>query len=90
MGAEDEALQTALDLVEKHYTIGFQEKFAESVNLFADKFGWQKDQFYRVNVTPKRKSVDDIPPEFRQVIEQFNYLDIRFYEALYSKFPVSN
>ena len=85
--AEDEALQTALDLVEKHYVIGFQERFAESVNLFADEFGWKKDQYCRVNVTPERKSVAETPAELRQVIEEFNHLDIRFYEALYSRFP---
>lgn len=84
--AEEEALKTALDLVEQHYVIGFQEKFAESVNLFADRFGWQKDQFYRLNVTPERKSVDEIPVELRRAIEQFNQLDIRFYETLYQHF----
>ena len=57
------------------YVVGTQERFSQSVRLFADSFGWQRVFVPRVRVTssdPQAVAVDD---ETRSLIREHNQLD---------------
>jgi len=83
---EKEALEAAIKILDDYYTVGFQEHFEESMDLFSHEFGWKGNLYHRVNVTPKRLSVNEIPKDLRDVIADHNRLDFVLYETMYEKF----
>ncbi len=83
---EEETLRAALDILDKHYVVGFQEHFKESLDLFARRFGWKNEPYRRVNVTPNRPSVEELSTSLRNLILAQNMLDSALYQTLHRRF----
>jgi len=83
---EKETLRAALDILEKHYVVGFQEHFKESLDLFARRFGWKGELYHRVNVTPDRPSLEELSASLRDLIVAQNSLDSALYQTLHPRF----
>ena len=83
---EQEAMDTALKIMKTYYTVGFQEEFKKSLNLFSREFHWKGDYYFKVNVTPKRPLVNELSETLVERIKKYNALDIRLYSDAYKNF----
>lgn len=73
-------LETAKENLRQSFTVvGLTEQFDETLLLLQRAFGWQNLYYARMNVTRKKPSHQDLPPDVIQAIAQANQLD----EALY-------
>lgn len=79
--ADTEALAAAKAVLDRSdVVVGLQERFDESLLLFIEAFGWGLPAYRRVNVTPQRPSVAELPPGTVEVIRERNRLDVALYE----------
>jgi hypothetical protein len=66
------------DVVERVYLAGVQDRFAEYLDVLAQRYGW--DVFEpRSKVNPARPD-EDVAPELRETILAYNWLDVELYE----------
>lgn len=65
----------ALEILERHYTVGVSERHADSLALFAREFGWREAFVAWENVTPGRESRAAIPEEIVSLIRGFHPID---------------
>jgi len=75
----DELLDTAKNHLERHMVVGLTERFADSLSLFAQVFGWQNVSVVRANVTSKRLRREDIDESTLQFIAELNRCDLELY-----------
>lgn len=79
-----------LELLDRSYVVGAQERFSESVRLFADAFGWRRAFVPRLNARPGATPLDE---ETKSLIRAYNRLDselhAHYLERLESLPPVS-
>lgn len=66
----------ALDFLSESYVVGAQERFSQSVRLFADSFGWRRAFVPRMNVRGAGPPVDE---ETRSLIRAYNKLDLELH-----------
>ena len=81
----DEWRERLFAIVDEHYTVGLQDRFDESVKLFADAFGWPEVFLPRVRVNRVRpRELDDAG--LRAEILAHNWLDVELYERAAGSF----
>jgi hypothetical protein len=66
------------DLVERVYLVGVQDRFAEYLELLAQRYGWEVFE-PRNKVNPERPA-EEISPSLRETILAHNWLDAELYE----------
>ena len=66
-----ELKQRALDLLSRQYIVGVQERYEESLELFARNFGWRELPVHRLNV----RAPEDVDSDTRELILAHNELD---------------
>jgi hypothetical protein len=66
--------------------VGIQDRFADSVALFAREFGWTNVYDAEAKVNRLRPSLDDVPEETRELIRTYNWLDEELYRAQPGRF----
>ena len=74
VGQPDEALslkQRALDLLFRQYVVGVQERYEQSLELFARSFGWGDLAVHRLNV----REPEPLDPETRELVAAHNEID---------------
>ena len=76
-----EALDLAVERLEKFSVVGLTERFDESVVLLTRTLEWRRTVYTRENVTANRKPVDGISDEELELIQQHNALDLELYAA---------
>lgn len=85
--------ERAFEVLSRHYVVGTQDRFSQSVRLFADSFGWSRVFVPRVNVGPVAAKVAEIDREARSAIRAHNRIDADLH-AHYSRslaaMPVAN
>jgi hypothetical protein len=72
-GQPDEAVdlkQRALDLLSRQYVVGVQERYEQSLQLFASRFGWELP-VHRLNVRAR----EEIDPDTRELVAAYNEVD---------------
>lgn len=69
---ELEDLRRRTEEVLSKYVVGTQDRFSQSVRLFADSFGWRRPFVPHMNVTPRPIVIDDAT---RSLIRAHNALD---------------
>ena len=67
--------QRVFDLVERHYVVGSQARFDESVERFAKEFGWKHRTPSWVRRNRKRSSATELSRETEALVRRFNWLD---------------
>ncbi|PFB01108.1 hypothetical protein CN383_12180 [Priestia megaterium] len=66
--------------LENHFpVVGVTDMFNESTFLMTRKFNWEYKEYKKVNVTPNRPSLKEIPNNILNIIEQNNHLDMELY-----------
>jgi len=69
-------------ILQKYYTVGVQEKFSESVELFAQKFGWK-------NLPDRRDNIgqysNELSKEVADLIRSYNALDSKIHRHYFDK-----
>lgn len=85
-GAEDLAdyKERVSRLLSERYVVGTQDRFSQSVRLFADTFGWRRSFLPRARVNPTPLGWEEIDPETRELIRVHNRLDAELH-ARYSE-----
>jgi hypothetical protein len=78
--------QRLFTIVEEQYLVGLQERFPESIELFAREFGWAKVYDASAKVNRARPSLSEVPMETRDLIRSFNWLDEELYRACSERF----
>jgi len=68
-------------ILQKHYSVGVQECYKESVEHFAHKFGWKEVKYLEENITPSRPKVSEMPEDVVELIRGYNYLDVKLQSA---------
>ena len=77
----EEHLDQAKENIEKHYlAVGINEKFDESILLIANKLGWKKQPYYRIQNLNKSNRPTSVSDEDLEIVKQYNQLDIELYE----------
>jgi hypothetical protein len=76
-----EALDLAVERLERFSVVGLTERFDESVVLLTRTLGWRRMVYTRENVTPNRKPLDEISNEEIELIHEYNALDLELYAA---------
>ena len=71
----------ALEILEDGYVVGVQDRFSQSVRLFADSFGWRRAFVPKLNTRPSDLEVDE---GTRVLIRAYNSLDAELH-ARYSR-----
>lgn len=67
--------------LETHFpVVGVTDMFNESVFLMKKEFNWKYKEYKKVNVTPKRPSLKEIPNSILKTIEENNRLDMELYK----------
>jgi hypothetical protein len=66
-------------LVDEVFLVGVQDRFAEYVELLADRFDW-KAFVPQSKVNPERPPLSEVSPELRETILAHNWLDAELYE----------
>jgi hypothetical protein len=74
----------AFELLDRRYVVGTQERFSQSVRLFAESFGWRRPFAPRINVGRLAHATGDVDAETRDLISRFNRLDAQLH-AHYQK-----
>jgi hypothetical protein len=64
----------AFDLLSDSYLVGTQDRFSQSMRLFAESFGWRRAFVPRVNVAPRSQETK-FDEETRSLIRAYNGLD---------------
>jgi hypothetical protein len=88
VGQPDEAVdlkQRALDLLFRQYVVGVQERYEQSLCLFASSFGWDDLAVHRLNV----REPEPIDPETRELVAAHNEIDAELhahFEAAVERF----
>ncbi|MBA2256225.1 MAG: sulfotransferase family 2 domain-containing protein [Thermoleophilaceae bacterium] len=82
----DEYRDRAFALLEETYVVGAQDRFSESIRLFADSFGWRRVFVPRANAGRLRggRREADIDEETRALIRSYNGIDAELH-AHYSQ-----
>ncbi len=82
-----------LDLLSERYVVGTQDRFSQSVRLFAERFAWPQAFLPRANVATGDRGGVEIDAETRELARAYNPLDAelheRYAERLNSLPPVS-
>jgi hypothetical protein len=81
--------QRVFELVDKHYVVGVQSHFNESVHLFADRFGWKHRRAagsVRRNRNRPEEARQPQPPELDALIRRYNWLDDELYRRALQPF----
>lgn len=74
-------LQTAKSNLEKHFSIvGLTGEFNKTLVLLKRTLNWNINSYQKRNVTQNRPSLKEISKKDRQIIEEYNQLDIELYE----------
>jgi hypothetical protein len=85
--------ERALELLSRRYLVGTQDRFSESVRMFADAFGWSKAFVPARRVNPYRRMASAVDEETRALIRENNPVDAElhahFSEQLRGHPPVS-
>lgn len=76
-----EALDLAVERLERFAVVGLTERFDESVVLLTRTLEWRRLVYTRENVTANRKPIDAISDEELELIQQHNALDLELYAA---------
>jgi len=74
VGQPDEAIDLkarALDLLFRQYVVGVQERYEQSLQLFASSFGWDELAVHRLNV----REPEPLDPETRELVAAHNEID---------------
>ena len=74
------------ELVDDKYLVGIQDRFLDSVAVFAREFGWTKEYDAQAKVNRLRPSLEDVPDETRELIRTYNWLDEELYRAQARRF----
>jgi len=68
--------------LQKYYTVGVQEKFSQSVELFAKKFGW-------TNLPDRRDNIGqyntELSKEVADLIRSYNALDSKIHSYYFNE-----
>lgn len=71
----------ASELLKSGYVVGAQERFSQSVRLFADSFGWRRAFVPRLNV----RSGPPVDDETRSLIRAYNRLDLDLHRPYFER-----
>lgn len=84
----ENALETAIAHLENDFAmIGLQDRYDESLLMMRHVLNWQKPVAYiRKNVTSKRITLADLPPEDRVLIEKAAEIEMPLYEYAVKRF----
>jgi hypothetical protein len=82
----DEMLEDALRGLKRLTVVGLTERFDESFVLATRMLGWRRMLYRKENVTPDRKSTDEISPKVIELIKKYNALDIELYRSASKRF----
>lgn len=82
-----EVLESAKQNVKEYFsTIGFVERFDETLILLRRAFNWKMPLYTKANVTQNRPLKIGIPKSTLDVIEAYNQLDIQLYQFAQERF----
>lgn len=73
-------IEKALEHLNQFELVGVTEMFNESLFFLNRKFGWNVEQYQKVNITKARPAVHEVPDTILKKIEQANPLDIELYK----------
>ncbi|MBM3658723.1 MAG: hypothetical protein FJW95_04380 [Actinobacteria bacterium] len=80
--ADEEYLTAALArMADDQILVGLQDRYPESLALFARRFGWRHVGVARANTAPGRSPVAGLAPETVRLIERHNELDRALLDA---------
>jgi hypothetical protein len=71
----DDSRERVFKLLGDLYVVGTQDRFSQSLRLFADSFGWSKIFLPRARPAPAPDQVDEVDEETRELIRAHNGLD---------------
>jgi hypothetical protein len=74
----------ALERLSSNYVVGTQDRFSQSVRLFADSFGWRRTFVPRLRVSPYGARREEVDEETRSLIRAHNRVDAELH-ARYSE-----
>jgi hypothetical protein len=74
------------ELVEENYLVGIQERFTDSVRLFAREFGWQSVYDATAKINLERPSLAEVDDEIKELVRAYNWLDDELYRACSRRF----
>jgi len=63
------------ELVDRYFVVGIQERFTESIELFARKFGWQDVYTATARVNRDRPPPEEFSASTVELIREYNWLD---------------
>jgi len=69
----------AFEILSERYVVGTQDRFSESVRLFADRLGWRNAYLPRANVGGLRPTSEEIDDETRALIREHNQIDVELH-----------
>jgi hypothetical protein len=67
--------ERAFGVLADTYVAGTQDRFSQSVRLFADSFNWRRAFVPRANVGPLRSRAAEVDAETRRLIRSYNSID---------------
>lgn len=83
----DDALEQAIDNIEKHFPIiGLTERFDESLLMIKRRYNWKSIHYHPVNVRPSWQKKEPLTKEIRQKIEEKVTVDLALYEYVCKRF----
>ena len=72
------------NILDNYYTIGLQEYYNESVDMFSQVFGWRKLVYSKENITKFKPKVSELSDDTISLIRKYNQLDVKLHRK-YSK-----
>lgn len=69
-----------LEILSERYVVGTQDRFSQSVRLFAESFGWRQTFLPRANVATRGRGGVEIDAETRALARAYNPLDAEVHE----------
>ena len=80
-GTMEDDFETAKNNLEKYFSIvGITERFDETLRVVEKKLGWEINGYEKINVTPNKPVLEEIPNEIIEIIKSKNEKDIALYE----------
>lgn len=79
-GKVEDDLETAKNNLKKYFSVvGITERYDESLYVMEKKLGWKINNYKKINVTPDRPTIEEIPKEVIEIIKTKNEKDIELY-----------
>lgn len=77
-----EAGEAAYEFLARHFLVGFQSHFDESIRYYAQHLGWRNPEVHRARVTESRPRAEEVSGDLRELVEHWNRAEVTLYEKL--------